>query len=215
MLLSAGILAGCGPAERNPRPIALSTGEARLWKPTVSALPARSLLILCGPGSVPEYWNALAVAASREGFHVLITPPGITPEAGWAALEAEGLRDDHRVLLGDGPAGGLALRAAPNVPRLDAVIAFSLTRAETGADPLALLEPLHGMPLLLVACENDIEGAAVAHAVKDAAGGYCELQVYACGVRGADILAAAPNVSAQILAWLKPIVGEGPAAPTN
>ena len=208
------LLPGCGGnTPRTPEVLGLDGGSAQLWRPTTTPTGTQ-LLILAAAGTEPEFWAPLATLAASEGYTVAIcapapgTPaPGFYPRALDTAARALGPDATRRAVLTEGTAPFEALETLEEV---QAVVALSVAPRAT---PETTMQRYAACPLLLLTCENDIESANAARALKAAATGYCEIQAYACGVRGVDLLAAAPNTPGQILAWLKPLIGGGIGAP--
>jgi hypothetical protein len=205
------LLTGCGgptPAP-NPETVSLGGGSITLWRPTAAPLGA-GLLILAAAGTESEFWAPLAALAASEGYTVAVCAPAPgTPAPGFyknalaAATRALGPDATRRAVLTEGTA---AFEALETLEEVQAVVAVSVAPR---AAPESAMRRYAACPLLLLTCENDLESANAARALKAAATGYCELQAYACGVRGVDLLTAAPNTPGQILAWLKPVVGGG------
>lgn len=210
LLVLAAFACGCsGPAARGPESLAMPAGAGLVWRPTTTPTGAQ-LLILAAAGTEPEFWAPLATLAASEGYTVAICAPAPgTPAPGFyknalaAATRALGPDATRRAVLAEGTA---AFEALETLEEVQAVIAVSVAPRSA---PETTMQRYAACPLLLLTCENDIESANAARALKAAATGYCEIQAYACGVRGVDLLTAAPNTPGQILAWLKPVVGGG------
>lgn len=205
------LLTGCGGAtpSRSPEVIQLEGGSAKLWRPT-AAPSGSALLILAAIGTEPEFWAPLAALAANEGYAVAVCAPAPgTPALGFykdalaTGTRALGPDATRRAVLTEGT---VAFEALETLEEVQAVIAISVAPRTA---PDTTMRRYAACPLLLLTCENDIESANAARALKAAATGYCELQAYACGVRGVDLLTAAPNTPGQILGWLKPIIGGG------
>lgn len=223
LVLILSLCFGCSRApDLSPRNVTLRTTDeqAQFWPVEDMRNPGPGLLIFSAPGSSMVFWEGLARAAQAEGYRVLVCPP---PAPGDAEALTQAYTDqyaawcrDHenttrQVFVCEGPAlpfaNALAVSGGID-DRLPAIIAFSPDAQAFNGDLEAHFKTL-AIPLLLLTCENDMQSVQAAQRIKDAAPGYCELQRYACGVRGVDLLAAAPNLTQQILTWLRPIVGEG------
>jgi hypothetical protein len=211
-LCAALLSAGCGAkAPSNPQEVPIGAGDASalLWAPPGTPQNPPVLIVLTAPGMQPAYWAPLASLASRDGYSVVVCPSGDQEERLTAALQlatARALDMERCAVVAEGPAARVAMQAIASGAPIQAVAAFSVTMDDLTVGPEAAAQWMQQRPLLLVACENDIQAASAARALKDAAPGYCEIQTYGCSVRGADMLAAAPTLPGQVLAWLKPIL---------
>lgn len=216
--IAALLVSACGRrAPAGPAEVPLAPGEAPalLWEPAPQAASNEPVpfIILAAPGTDPRHWDALAAPAAHQGCRVLVCPapaaaagpPGTAYPARFDAARAAlgGPPAAECVVLAESTAASPLLGHIADGTPLLALIAISPSldpAAEAGA------RNLRGTPLLLIACENDLQAATAARALKDTAATYCELQAYPCGVRGADLLAAAPGLPQQVLAWLRPII---------
>lgn len=214
LLLAVIFAVGCGrstPTGPVETPLAGHGGLALLWEPKNDTQKPIPMIVLSAEGTEPHFWDLLASTAANEGYRVLVCPAsahgGAETMLG-AARDALGnpVPVDCVVVTETGPADEVLAIAANGTP-LGALAFLSPTLSGAAEDQVKRLD---GTPLLLAACENDTQGIAAAYALKAAATGYCEIQTYACGVRGVDILAVAPSLAGQVLAWLKPIMMTAP-----
>lgn len=211
LLVALPLASGCGrggPSGPVEVDLGGGVGAAVIWEARGDTKSPTPLIILCAQGSEPRYWDAMASPAAREGFRVLVCPAPATsvdyPRLVAAAQAHLGnARTEDCVVIAETAAAGAVLGQAASGTAFAALVLVSAGMEGASEDQV---KRLGGTPLLLAACENDSQGATAARALKDAATGYCEIQSYACGVRGADLLAAAPNFANQVLAWLKPLV---------
>lgn len=228
-LVLVALLAGCArPPDLSPRKVVLRTADelGQFWPVANPRKMGPGLMIFTAPGGDIAHWESLARAAQAEGYRVLVCPPpapGVAETLERAYLEQYGARSrglhlgggndgsTSFVLVCDPPALPMAqvLSTFPEAEELiPAVIAFSPDARNFGEEVEGLFRDMK-LPLLLLTCENDPQSLQTAQRIKEVVPGYCELQRYACGVRGADLLAAVPNLPQQILTWLRPITGPG------
>ena len=230
LLMALAVFVGCGRApDLGPHNVVLRTADeqAQFWPVADPRAAGPGILIFTAPGSDIAFWEGLARAAQTEGYRVLVCPP---PKPGTPEELARAYADQYQArargfhegndsitpfaIIGEGPGAAAALDLLAAKQDIPAVIAFSTVASDYPREVEDVVRTLT-TPLLLLACENDAQAAQTSQRMKDAAPGYCELQRYACGVRGADLLAAAPHLTQEILTWLRPILREGLGKPAT
>ena len=228
LAVALALLVGCGRApDLSPRSSVLRTADevGQFWPVANPRAVGPGILVFTAPGSRIDYWESFARAAQAEGYRVLVCPPpngGTRAEVTKAYVDQYGVRTrgfnqgndslTNFAIVGEGSGAAAALELLSLDKSIPAVIAFSTVAADYEGEVEGMARALK-VPLLLITCENDAQSAQTSQRIKDAAPGYCELQRYACGVRGVDLLSAAPSLTQSILTWLRPILREGLADP--
>lgn len=182
-------------------------------------------------------WTAFAELAQREGYWVATVDlpghgqsrmrNGIPVDAqaltadDWLAVARDlsivkqilltlGADPDNIAIAGEDLGANLALHAIHQDPQFQAAVLLSPGLEYRGVSTEAVASEMRTRPLLILAAENDAYAAASAEALKNAAPGFSEIQVYAGTAHGADLLTAAPASEELMLHWLSKTIGLKP-----
>lgn len=202
--------------------------------PAMGAYPP-GLILVHRYGADASSWRSFAITAQREGYQIIapdLRGHGGSKQQGetrldyrdlsdeqWlaalsdlraakTALLAAGADPENIAIVGEGLGAAMALRYVRIDSDIQAVVMLSPALEEKGFDSEADLRTMRERPVLLVATENDSTAAAAATALKQTAPGFSELRLYPGAAHGTDIFAASETASAQVLGWLKAIIGK-------
>jgi hypothetical protein len=175
------------------------------------------LLLLGGPGDAPEDWQVLIRRATAQSYHCLLLPPlsvadpdkayAQAAEVLLAAMARPEAKGRDAALVAAGVAGNCALEFVKRGEwRPEALVFLSPAISYGGRRATEALAAVPHLPIMLNAATGDAHAAASGRALKRAAEGYVELREYGGAAHGADLLAAIPESSEQVLLWLEPIL---------
>lgn len=116
---------------------------------------------------------------------------------------------DNLAIAGASIGANLALRFAAKEPRIQALILLSPGLEYHGVETLDALADFGKRPLLLMTSREDEYSASSCTTLKNAAATFCELREYEGAAHGTAMLDTDPDAAAQILLWLRPIIGPG------
>ncbi len=114
--------------------------------------------------------------------------------------------------MGTDIGANVAALYAASEPKIRATVLISPGRDYRGIVLGPELVRSDKRPMLLIASEGDTYSASICSALHKAAPGYSELRSYAGTAHGENLLDEHPDAVEQILAWLEPIIGDGPLA---
>lgn len=211
--------------------------QLAMWCFPPAQAHAPGLVLLHAYRGEHSRWTAFAEQAQREGYWVASvdlpghgqsrTRNGVTVDAqaltvnDWLAvardlstvkqtLLALGADPDNIAIAGEDLGANLALHAIHEDPQFQAAVLLSPGLEYRGVSTEAVASEMRTRPLLILAAENDAYAVASAEALKNAALGFSELQVYAGTAHGVDLLTAAPAAEELMLHWLSKVIGLRP-----
>lgn len=232
--LSCGVPRRDRPVDTTPVALTLRAADHRELAATLYPAPvagaAPGLVLIHMQGADRARWERFAAAAQREGMACIAFDARghgeskgdlsfrefgrddwmrvlLDIHAAHLALLEHGADPDNLALIGAGIGGNLALHYAVRDERIQAVVLVSPGLDFHGVTTGPELDAYGKRPSLLVTAKGDSYSAMSGLTLREQAPGFCELREYEGAAHGHDLLDNAEGATAQILFWLKAIIG--------
>jgi alpha-beta hydrolase superfamily lysophospholipase len=205
---------------------------AASWYPSNRPNPP-GLVLVHMLGSNRQSWEPFAVRAQQAGYACIamdlrghgdsaqqasgrMTYRGFKREDWLAALQdidaakrvllERGADLDNLAIAGASIGANLALHYALAHPDIQSVVMLSPGLDYHGVTTESEIALAAKIPVLLMTAKGDAYSATTCGALKQSAGGLCELREYDGSAHGTDLFATSSQSMDQILLWLKPIL---------
>ncbi len=129
-----------------------------------------------------------------------------TIDAARRALVERGVQLENIAIIGEEKTAVHVLQYALQRPEVPAIVLLSPVTTEQGIDLSQTIVEYGNRACLIMAAEGDAYAAAVAHAIKKNAVGFCELRIYTGAAHGADLFYTSQQALEQLFLWLSQVL---------